>query len=99
MRFVTVAYPNQSGAKFDFDYYMQKHIPMVASLLGTSIEVSKGIGTPTGEPVASLCVARIHIRSIEEFSAAMAKHGAQIIGDIPNYTNIQPTLQIDEALA
>jgi len=28
----------------------------------------------------------------------MAQHGAQIMGDIPNYTNIEPLNQIDEVL-
>jgi len=28
----------------------------------------------------------------------MAQHGAQIMGDIPNYTNIEPLIQIDEVL-
>jgi uncharacterized protein (TIGR02118 family) len=99
MLYVTVTYPNQSGAKFDFDYYMKKHIPMVANLLATTIEVTKGIGAPGGGEVASLCVGRIRVNSAEEFTSAMAKHGAQIIGDIPNYTNVQPKLQIDEVLS
>ncbi|HUK24563.1 MAG TPA: EthD family reductase [Terriglobales bacterium] len=98
MLFVTVTYANQDGAKFDFDYYMKKHIPMVAGLLGTTIEVCKGIATPMGTPVAFLCVARIRINSIEEFSAAMAKHGPQITQDVANYSNVQPTVQIDEEL-
>jgi len=98
MPYATVTYPNQSGRKFDFDYYMKKHIPMVADLLHTTIEVSKGVATPTGAPAPVVCTARIHINSLEEFSAAMAKHGPQIMGDIPNYTSIQPVLQIDEVL-
>jgi len=77
---------------------MKKHIPMVAGLLKTTIEVSKGVANPTGQPVANLCVARIRINSVDEFSAMMAKHGAQIMGDIVNYTNIQPAVQIDEVL-
>ena len=99
MLYVMVLYPNQSGSKFDFDYYMKKHIPMVESLLNTSIAVSKGIATPNGTPIAFVCTARMRINSLEEFSTAFAKHGAQITGDIPNYTDIQPSVQIDEVLA
>jgi len=29
----------------------------------------------------------------------MAQHGAKIMGDIPNYTNIEPQIQMDEVLA
>ncbi len=98
MQFATVTYPSKDGATFDFDYYMKTHIPMVCGLLGTSIEVVKGISpTPDAAP-AFVCVARIRITSAEEFLLAMVKHGTQIMQDIPNYTNITPVVQIDEVL-
>ena len=31
------------------------------------------------------------------FQAAFAPHAATIMGDIPNYTNVQPVIQISEA--
>ena len=34
--------------------------------------------------------------SVEAFEAAMASDGAEIMADIPNYTNAQPVLQISE---
>jgi uncharacterized protein (TIGR02118 family) len=98
MHYVTVMYPNQEGLRFDFDYYMSKHIPMVVRLLASRVEVCKGIATPTGAPAGLVCTARIQVNSLEQFQAAMAQHGAQIMGDIPNYTNAQPTVQIDEVL-
>jgi uncharacterized protein (TIGR02118 family) len=99
MLFATVTYTNQSGAKFDFEYYMKKHIPMVERLLSTSIEVTRGIGTPDGAAAPFVCVGRIRIKSIEEFSAAMARYGAEILGDVPRYTNLQPAIQFDEVLS
>jgi uncharacterized protein (TIGR02118 family) len=98
MRYVSVMYPNRDGVKFDFDYYLGKHIPMASRLLGSPIEVCKGIATPTGAPPAFLCTARIRVNSMEEFQAAMAQHRAQIMGDIPNYCNLEPTVQIDEVM-
>ncbi len=44
---VSVVYPNSEGKKFDMDYYCNKHVPMVATLLGDSLKgatVEKGIG-------------------------------------------------------
>jgi hypothetical protein len=32
----------------------------------------------------------------EGFNAGMAAHGAKIMGDVPNYTNVQPELLIGE---
>ena len=30
----------------------------------------------------------------EAFDAAMGKRGAEILGDVPNYTNVQPELVV-----
>jgi len=99
MKCASVIYPNKEGAKFDFDYYMRKHIPMVAGLLDTKIDVQKGISSPMGASVAFVCSARIWIDSVEQFQAMMQQHGATILADIPNYTDIQPIIQIDEVLS
>ena len=98
MYYVTVMYPNRNDVKFDIDYYMTTHIPMVSRLLNTTIEVCKGIATAAGTSAPYLYTARIRVNSLEEYQAAMGQHGAQIIGDIPNYCNAQPTIQIDEIL-
>jgi uncharacterized protein (TIGR02118 family) len=98
MQRVTVVYPNKTDAKFDFDYYMKKHIPFVAGLVGKSIEVGQGISSATGSPAAFVCVATIPIDSVAQFQAMFSKHGAEILADIPNYTNIEPIIQFDEIL-
>jgi uncharacterized protein (TIGR02118 family) len=98
MQRVTVLYPNGTDIKFDFDYYLAKHVPWVAGLVGQKIEVRRGISTPTGSPAAFVCIATIHIQSVAEWQAVLAQHGAQIMADIPNYTNSEPLLQIDEVV-
>ena len=98
MIYVTVLYPNRDDAKFDFKYYTTKHIPMVVRLLANDIDIYKGVSSFTDAPPAFVCTARIRINSMEEFSAAMAQHGGTILGDMPNYTNIEPIVQIDEVL-
>jgi uncharacterized protein (TIGR02118 family) len=96
---VTVAYPNKTDANFDFDYYMKKHIPWVAGLVGKAIEVRRGISSATGSAAAFVCVASIPIDSVAAFQTLFAQHGAEILADIPNYTNIEPVVQFDEILA
>ncbi len=99
---ISVAYPVKDGARFDFDYYATRHIPMVARLLGANAvrsEVRKGVASADGSPAAFVCLANIWIRSVDEFQATLDKHGAEIMGDIPNYTDIQPILQVDEVVA
>ena len=99
MQRVTVAYPNKADARFDFDYYMKKHIPMVEGIVQKSIEVRRGISSATGSPAAFVCVAAIPIDSVAAFHSILAQHGAEILADIPNYTNIEPLIQFDEILA
>ena len=96
---VTVVYPNKDGSKFDFDYYTQKHVPWVAKLAGKSIEVRRGISSAAGSAAPYVCVATIPINSIAEFQAMFAKHGAEILADVQNYTNIEPVVQFDEVVA
>ena len=98
MQCATVLYPNKEGGRFDFEYYTSKHVPMAARLLAGSIEVRKGISGPDGSPAAFVCVATIWIDSLEQFQTAITKNGAAVMGDIPNYTNIEPIIQLDEVL-
>jgi uncharacterized protein (TIGR02118 family) len=98
MQRVTVLYPNATDTKFDFDYYLSKHVPWVASLVGQQIEVRRGISALDGSRAPFVCVATIFIKSAEEFHSIFAQHGQKIVADISNYTNSQPILQIDEVL-
>jgi uncharacterized protein (TIGR02118 family) len=98
MQRVTVLYPNKDGAHFDFDYYMQKHIPMVEGLTGNRIEVRRGLSSASGATAPFVCVATIQVNSLDEFQAVFAKHGAAIMADIPKYTDIEPFVQFDEVL-
>jgi len=96
MHCVTVVYANKPEAKFDFDYYLAKHIPMVEGFFGTRIEVEKGVSSPLGEGLPFVCIARIFINSLEHFRTTMEQFGPRIFEDIANYTNIAPKVQISE---
>jgi len=99
---VSVMYPYSAGARFDHDYYREKHMPMVKQRLGAAClyyTVDKGIagGAPGTEPVY---VAKCDFvcTSVEAFQAARAPHAQEIRGDTANYTDIQPVLQFSEAV-
>lgn len=97
---VTLLYPNGEGKTFDMDYYSKKHMPMVASLLGDSIKffaIDKGIGGRTpGEPVPYLAIGYLYFDKLSAYQNSFGPNAEQILSDIPNYTNIQPVVQISE---
>ena len=98
MHFMNVLYPNKEGAKFDFEYYMQRHIPLANGLLGREFKVSKGIPSPEGGEPPFVCIARMDVGTLEEFLPVITQHVAALQQDIPNYTNIEPVIQFEEVL-
>lgn len=97
---VCVLYPRTESSRFDMDYYLNKHMPMASKVLGsalTGVTVEAGIaGTEPGSPPANAVVCRLLFDSTETFLAAFGPHAAQLQGDIPNYTDIAPVIQINE---
>ena len=97
---VSVFYPNREGSKFDMDYYCNSHIPMVREKLGPAcknVAVEHGIGgaTPGSRP-GFIAMGHLYFDSVEAFQKAFGPHADAIMGDIPNYTDIQPTIQFSE---
>lgn len=99
---VTILYPNGEGKKFDMDYYSSKHMPMVASLLGDSLKlfgIDKGIGGRTStDTIPYLAIGYLYFDRLSAFQKSFGPHAEKIRGDIPNYTDIQPVVQISEVL-
>jgi uncharacterized protein (TIGR02118 family) len=97
---VSVFYPNSNGAKFDMEYYRTKHMPMVQNLCGSackSIAAEQGLagGAPGSSPTY-IAAGHLVFDSVEAFTDAFTPHAAEIMGDIPNYTPIEPIIQISE---
>ncbi len=97
---VSVLYPNGDGKSFDMDYYCNKHVPMVLHLLGdaykgSAVEAGLG-GMEPGSHAPFTAMGHLYFESPADFQAAFGPHAPVILGDIPNYTNIQPTIQISE---
>jgi len=95
---VGVFYP--LTVKFDWDYYLNKHTPMLHKLMGAAlrkVEIDKGLaGGGPGAPATYTTICNLHFDSVEAFQGAFAPHAQQIMGDIANYTDVQPVVQISE---
>jgi len=97
---VHILYPNAPGVRFDMAYYCEKHMPMVQARLGAAcqgftVDAGLGGGAP-GQPAPYVAIGALLCTSLEAFQAAMGAHAAEIMGDIPNYTDAKPVLQISE---
>jgi uncharacterized protein (TIGR02118 family) len=103
MHRLTVLYPAKDGESFDYNYYFGAHHKLVVSRLKpeglVSCEFDKGVSDPAGGKVPYLAIAYLKFNSAEELQKAFAKHGAEIVGDIPNYTKIEAIMQVNEVMA
>ena len=99
---VSVLYPNGEGNHFDMDYYCNTHLPMVGELLGDVLKgatVEKGLGgAMPGSDATYVAMGNMYYNSIEEFQNAFGPHAKEIMGDLPNFTNIEPVIQISEVM-
>src|SRR3954451_21461842 len=97
---VSVSYPNDPATKFNEDYYLKTHIPMVKqrwSGMGLqSVQVLRGLGTPDGGPAPVRLIALLTLDSTAALGKAVDAHGKEIFDDIANFTNGKPALQINE---
>jgi uncharacterized protein (TIGR02118 family) len=99
---VTVMYPYTEGARFDHDYYRDRHMPMVKARLGSACAyytVERGLsGRAPGVPPAFEAMCAFICDSAEGYLAAMKEHRAEVLGDLANYTDIAPVFQISEVV-
>ncbi|WP_414463814.1 EthD family reductase [Hyphomicrobium sp. DY-1] len=97
---VSVTYPNTPNARFDHDYYRDKHMPMVKAKMGDTCKyytVDRGIaGAAPGTPPTYIGMCHIFCDSVEAFQSGFGPHAREILADIPNYTDLSPVLQISE---
>jgi len=99
---VSVMYPNAPEARFDHDYYRDKHMPLVKARMGDSCKyytVDKGLagGTPGAAPVY-VGMGHLFCDSVAAFQRGFGPHAKEIMGDIPNYTDQKPVIQISEVV-
>jgi uncharacterized protein (TIGR02118 family) len=100
---VNVLYPAGDNVRFDFDYYVQRHMPLVKDRLRplgmTELWAEKGMGgLAPGVPATYVCVATLEFTSSEALQQGLATHGPEILADIPKFTNAQPVIQVSEVL-
>jgi uncharacterized protein (TIGR02118 family) len=97
---VSVLYPNSDGSSFDMDYYCNSHLPMVREKLGdackdAAVEGGLGGGEPAAPPIY-VAMGHLYFDSVEDFQSSFGPHADAIMGDRPNYTNVEPVIQVSQ---
>ena len=101
---VCILYPARAGARFDFAYYVQTHMPLSIRLLRAhpgfrGVSVERGIaGATPGAAPAFMASCQFLFESVEQFLEAFLPHAAVLQADMPNYTDIEPLIQFNEIL-
>jgi uncharacterized protein (TIGR02118 family) len=99
---VTVMYADAPGARFDHAYYRNKHMPLVKARMGDRCKyytVDRGLaGGAPGAPAPYVAMCHIFCDSVEAFQAGFGPHAKEIMGDIANYTDRTPVIQISEVV-
>ena len=97
---VSILYPNKPGSHFDADYYLSTHMPLACRLLASGIKgvsVDIGIsGAAPDVPAPFAAIAEFTCESVQAFTEAFSSCAAELVADIPNYTNIEPVIQMSE---
>ena len=95
---ISILYPNKGT--FDMEYYLNTHMPRSIALLSAgkgycSVSVEHGLGgAAPGSAPAFVALCHYVFDTADNFMAAFMPHAAELQGDMPNYTDIEPVIQI-----
>lgn len=101
---ISILYPNNPSTRFDVRYYIDTHMPLSIGLLSAhpgfkGVSVERGLGgAMPGTGAAYIAMCHFLFDSTEDFMTAFTPHTAELQGDMPNYTDIEPIIQVSEVL-
>ena len=93
---ISVMYPK--GGKFDYDYYVNKHMKLVHQCLDSfglvKTEVNKGIGDSP-----FMAIGHLVFNTMEDMQKGLQAHDPKFAADLVNFTDVQPQFQVSEIIA
>ena len=97
---VAVLYSKSEDSSFDVEYYKKTHMALVKERLDplgmVGCEVDAGVVGMSDAPPPYAAIGYLFFETVEQFQSAFAAVGAELIADVPNYTNIEPVIQISD---
>jgi len=99
---ISVMYVNKPGARFDHEYFRDRHMPLVMQRLGSrcvSYTIDRGLaGRAPGLAAPFAAMSHILCESVEAFHSGLEQHAAVLMGDIRHYTDMERTIQVSEVV-
>lgn len=87
---MTITYQNGPDVRFNFDYYVNTHMPLIMRLYGKSIsrfELRRGLPGADGAAPPYVATITIWIADGKAFDEAQVEHQAGLRADVPKFTN------------
>jgi uncharacterized protein (TIGR02118 family) len=102
MIILSVLYPKTTESKFDVDYYLETHIPLVRSRWSgmglQKVDLIHGAAALDGGMPTYEVIGQLTFESEESLGRALRQYGSEIIADIPKFTDVQPIIQTCKVL-
>ncbi len=91
MTTVYVTYPGGPATRFDRDYYVARHLPMVMAAWGPLGLRSADAFFPAGDGGGTIAVCVCRFRDDATVAAALASPGTPaVMADVQNFTDAEP---------
>lgn len=98
---ISILYPNEQGARFDFEHYTQNHMPRAIELSVPhadfeAVSAKRGVRAIESRVqhrvISTRLMCHFKFASVNAFLEAFLPNADELQGDIPNYTNIKKTV-------
>jgi uncharacterized protein (TIGR02118 family) len=101
---VSLLYPQTKESHFSMDYFLTKHIPLLIKLMqhtGLSrIHIDEGVGCGVpGLPAPFAAIGYLTFNTMADLRRGFETHRSEIMGDVANFTNVQPLIQVSRILS
>jgi len=97
---IAAIYPCTGGDRFDMDYYLNIHLPVVCLKFApyglSKIEVDKPLESPGGSSSPFYAIGYLYFPSLQHFQQAYAAVGAEVTADWTKYTDVKPLIQVGD---
>ena len=99
MRCITILYPSKDNEGFDFEFYKNRHAPLIKDIMGDAchkIELRRGTDVQTGQLPTYIATITVWVADWAKYEERMAKRQQELIDEVPLFTKAMPLIQIDE---